>query len=648
MKAFFALVAFEIRERKAILAAAAVASLLPLLAPLLPSTGSNPAADIREAVMWVVLGGLAPLFALLLGISFIGRDLAEGRMGFFYAQPLSGPTIWFAKLTAVVVLVWSVELIIMLPTVLLAPDPTRFFLGPEAVDPFMPKWLAPMVFWVASVAVVLLAHAIGVVWRARSAWLVIDLIAVLIVAGAGWLALSPFLPIVAPEVAATGLFILTAAGLGGLVAGGAVQLSKGRVDLRRCHRALSATLWTVLGAGSIAVLGWSVWIRSATVEDLRTAFGILVGSGDWIAVEGVSDGRMDFHPRFLLNVKDGRSLAIGAAVNWRGLDLVLSADGARAVWAEYSAIDRWPLMTADLGASDPVSAFTGVELGMDWEDFAVSPDGARVAILEDRTVAVYRIDPPEQVMAAHIDGEFDPFQLRFDDSNSVRVLASASWKGSAEDHRWRLFFLDIEARRLVESAAFDTPWRWGSRTVEGRYGDNLDRIERNDGRHFVIRNPESGEVAADLGLAFHWFGLWIRRDGRIVVVRDRDDDHHIGVYSPGGSLIDRIELPAADEIHHGGEVEPDRFLVGLVTWEGELPHRTSRLETCLVDLTTGRAETILAGYAPVLGRWGWWGGFPGAWDPGAVAGRLVHGEDGSLRLWDPETNKLRQLIPAPD
>ena len=40
MKAFFALVAFEIRERKAILAAAAVASLLPLLAPL-----PSPCAD---------------------------------------------------------------------------------------------------------------------------------------------------------------------------------------------------------------------------------------------------------------------------------------------------------------------------------------------------------------------------------------------------------------------------------------------------------------------------------------------------------------------------------------------------------------------------------------------------------------------------
>ncbi|MEE4272755.1 MAG: hypothetical protein V2I67_13865, partial [Thermoanaerobaculales bacterium] len=102
MKAFIALVWFEIRERKALLAAAAVASLLPLLAPLLPGTGNNPAADVREAVMWVMVICLVPLFALLLGVSFIGRDLSEGRLGFYYAQPLSGPTIWFGKLAAVV------------------------------------------------------------------------------------------------------------------------------------------------------------------------------------------------------------------------------------------------------------------------------------------------------------------------------------------------------------------------------------------------------------------------------------------------------------------------------------------------------------------------------------------------------------------
>ena len=648
MKAYLALVAREIHERRALLAAAAVAALLPLLAPLLPSTGSNPAEDIREAVMWVVLGGLVPLFALLLGVSFIGRDLAEGRMGFYYAQPLSGPTIWFGKLTAVVLLIWSVELIIMLPTVLLAADPRHFFAGPEVVDLLMPKWTAPLVFWIASVAVVLLAHAIGVVWRARSAWLVVDLIAALMVAGVGWLALSPFLPMVATTVASTGLLVLLAAALAGLIAGGAVQVSKGRVDLRRCHRMLSATLWTVLGVSSILVLGWSAWIRSATIEDLRSLSRISVGTGDWVAVSGFSNGRMDFRPQFLLNVTDGRSLAIGAAVAWNWHELEISADGGRVVWAAPSGIDEWPLMTAELGAHDPVPTFTGVTLGSDWGDFAVSPDGKRVAVMGESMVAVYRIDPPEQLMAANIDGEFHPVGLRFDDTDTVRVLASIPWKASNVDERWRLVFLDVKARDIVESPVFDTPWRWGSRSPDGSYPDNLALIERDDRKRLVIMNPDSGEVAADLGLAPAWSGLWIRPDGRIVMVRDRDGDHHIDVFTADGSLIHRIDLPEAEEIRRGGEVAPDRCLFGLVTWEGEIPHRTSRLETCLVDLTTGNSETILQGYAPALGRWAWWGSVPGALEPGSVAGRLVVGEDGSLRLLDLETNQLLQIIPVPD
>jgi len=71
MKPFLALFWHEIHERRALLAAAAVASLLPILAPLLPATGSNPASDIREAVMWIMVFCLVPLFSLLLGVSFI-------------------------------------------------------------------------------------------------------------------------------------------------------------------------------------------------------------------------------------------------------------------------------------------------------------------------------------------------------------------------------------------------------------------------------------------------------------------------------------------------------------------------------------------------------------------------------------------------
>ena len=54
------------------------------------------------------------------GVGFIGRDLVEGRLGFYFAQPLSGPTICFGKLAAVLLLVSMVQAIIMLSTLVLA------------------------------------------------------------------------------------------------------------------------------------------------------------------------------------------------------------------------------------------------------------------------------------------------------------------------------------------------------------------------------------------------------------------------------------------------------------------------------------------------------------------------------------------------
>jgi hypothetical protein len=645
MRAFTALVMREISERRALLAAAAVASLLPILAPLLPATGSNPASDIREAVMWIMVGCLVPLFALLLGVSFIGRDLAEGRLGFYFAQPLSGPTIWFGKLTAVVLLVWATNVLIMLPTVLLSPDPLHFLVATDVFDPFMLKWVSASILWVGSVAVVLLAHTIGIVWRARSAWLVADLIALLMVVGVGWLAVSPFLPIVAPSVGIGGVIWIVTWTLVGLMVGGAVQVSIGRVDLRRCHYALSATLWTVLVISTATVFGWSLWIRSATLKDLDGVFQLSVGSGEWIAAAGVSDGRFDYYPRFLCNIIDGRSLSIGPATIWQGPELEFSADGSRAVWSEFSSIDHWPLMYADLDVSNPKPVFSGVVLGNHWDDFSVSPDGKRFATLEDSMVAVYQIDNQEQLMAVHIDEEFNPFQLRFDDSNFLRILASSSWRDPAADRRWHLFHVDIAARSLVEGAELDTPWRWWNRSNEGRADHHLTQIKRDGDYHLVILSPETGETVTDLGPGTYWSDVRVMSDGRTVVIRNRNNDHHLEVYSAEGSMIRRIQLPDADEIYDGGEVLPDRLLIGLRTWEGEIPDRSRTLRTSLVDLKSGGAEAILKGRAPVLGTWGAWGS-RGSWAVGSVAGRLLQGEDGSLHLWDPETGELEQIIPV--
>ena len=102
----------------------------------------------------------------------------------------------------------------------------------------------------------------------------------------------------------------------------------------------------ILGLSTFVGFAWSHWIRSATIDDLRSFNRLAVGSGEWIAVEGFSDWRMDYLPKFLLNVNDGQSLSIGPALTWNWDELEFSADGSRAVWVTFSTIDQWPLMYA--------------------------------------------------------------------------------------------------------------------------------------------------------------------------------------------------------------------------------------------------------------------------------------------------------------
>ena len=495
MKAFVALVWFEIRERRALLVAAAVASLMPVLAPLLPSTGSNPAEDIREAVLWVIAGGLVPIFALLLGAGFIGRDLTEGRLGFYYSQPVSGPTIWFGRLAGVMLLLWAVELIIVLPTVVLSSDPLRFFLLGNALDSFVPGWLMPVVHLVSALTAVLAAHAIGIVWRARSAWLVVDTIALLVLAAIVWTAVSWFLPMVAADiVVGTGYWVIAWV-IVGLIVAGATQVTVGRVDPLRCHRFLSLSLWSILLVSAGALLAWSVWVRSADVEDLDSFHVAAVGSGDWVAVTGTSPARFDYVSRFLYNVSDGRSLPIGPQYNWRGPEVYFSADGSTVVWLKADSMSSWTLLSADLTAEQPEPVASAVEFGTDWESIAVSPSGSRFAVLEDRTVAVYRSGgPAEQLAAFHIAEPLIPFRVVFDDEETVRVFASVREGGPDADTRWWLLWFDIGAKELLEKVEVDSSRWWRSRSRDGRSGFPLAQISRGDNDSIAICDSETGEV----------------------------------------------------------------------------------------------------------------------------------------------------------
>ncbi len=651
MRGFTALVWREISERRALLAAAAVASLLPVLAPLLPSTGSNPASDIRETVMWVMVALLVPLFALLLGVSFIGRDLSEGRLGFYFAQPLSGPTIWFGKLTAVVLLVWGAQVLMMLPTVLLSPDTAHLFVPTELSAVLIryshPWWYIVLPLWLGPLAIVLLGHAVSVVWRGRSVWLVLDLIALVAVAGGAWMALRPFVFRVAPDVALAGFLWLVAWVYLGLITAGAVQFAVGRVDLRRAHRSLSAALWGVLAVAVGSLLGWSTWVRSATPEDLHRVDKVSVASGDWIAVSGLSDGRLDYHPRFILNVNDGRWVRIDSSYHGYSY-LWFSGNGRHVFWAKSVWPGERDLMYLNLENKELNARRLGFAQDEDGQDLAVSYEGDRIAILGERTTAVYDVETGGQLAAVVINGEFEPSSCWFEGPGTVVIAASTpyNWEQGEIAQRSTTYRFDVASKTLTRGED-GTGSRW--RTAETSIAQNrgrLERVESDAGDTLVLVDAESGEVISDLGKTQYQWQVRSSGDGRFLVLRQLGDESFLDYFDVGGVRLHRVEFGRDSVAQFAGEVAPGRLMLSVGAWRSDV-YKFEGARTSIVNTGTGLVETTIDGFFPLQAeRWRVIEtGGAGAWYIGSVSSRLLQGEDGSLHLLDPETEKLKQLIP---
>jgi len=643
MRAFVALVIREIDERKALLAAAAVASLLPVLAPLLPSTGPNPAADIREAVLWFVVLTLVPLFALLLGATFVGRDLSEARLGFYFSQPLSGLTIWFGKLAAMMFLIWATELIIMLPTMVMAPDPFRFLAPDDPLGPYDPLWYAWLPLWLGPLVVLLLSHAVGVAWRARSAWVVVDFIAFLAVCGGAWIGLGSFLFFFTPGVVKIGFFWLVGWLFVGLLAGGAAQIASGRVDVRRGHRAMSLTVWSILLVAVLCIWSWTWWIRAAAPIDLDEARQVALGSAEWIGVRGPSTGRADFQPRFVMNTADGRWFRAHSSDLWDMQDLVFSRDGSRVVWLAPANFGSSTLMVADLDTENPEGRDSGLVFETYARDPTLSTDGERLAVIQGSTVMVFDIEPVTQLAAAQIDGDFSPQFVAFEDDDRVRIESIDTSNKHSAENLFQTRFLDVEEKRLSDGDEPRIHFRRMSVSHEG--GSSLISTYdlSKDEQRLILVDEDTGEQVAELGKMTSWSNIRVIGN-RLLVFRQNDSGGHVEIFDGAGVLIHRVDFGDVGAIFDGGEITEDRIVVGLWSW-GSDERPSPSLESVIINVADGVSESTLDGYAPMMGLWAT-GTSAGAWDTGALASRILKGEDHTLHLWDPATGVLKQIIPV--
>jgi hypothetical protein len=412
----------ELAEKRFTFVAAAAFALLAAIMPLMPGVRGGGADAVVLAAM-ILATAFALGLATILGATIVGRDIAAGRMSFYFARPVGGAAIWFGKLAASVVLVVVSFLIAIAPAFIAGPMVQRA-LWKESV------WQLAAEVAVAALVLFFGAHAIGTMLRSRSAILAADFAAAVLVAMLGWtiartLIVGQAMTAVAVLGAFYGVALLVAA-----IGAGAWQLVDGRTDRRRSHRAFSTFFWSALGVALVLAAAFLAWILSAGVDDLRGRMAVLQAPrGDAAIITGDAPHRFDYRPMFLS----------GMRINGT-------------VWARFSADGRRALLLQTTTPMSQVTELVVRDAANGWRAtptrivlphwvgrLTTTDDLARLAIGDFRTVTIYDVASSRSLGSFRLD--MLPHAMFFVTPDVLRVYA-------ADGHSIESLEYDVAARAL--------------------------------------------------------------------------------------------------------------------------------------------------------------------------------------------------------
>ena len=640
MRRFAAVALREVAERRSVLVAAAAAAVLPFLVPLLPSVPGSDASTARAVTALVLACTFGVGGALLVGASVVGRELAERRLSFHFARPLSVPVVWGGKLLGGLALVLLAELVIYVPASLAS---GRF---PGLVD----RWDAPAMaaLLLLAVPLFLLAWVASVALRSRSPWLVVDFVLLAGLAAVVFLlvrTLAQFQAVPGPEA------ILTMAGvlLGALFVATFVQVAAGRTDARRGHGAQSLALWGVLLAGLAAGAVWVERVVDPGVARLQGAVAEAAGpGGSWVVVEGGTPASSWGSARYLLDLASGRSVHLRP-----GWATTVSADGTRA--AHVTPVkprgEEVELEAIDLREGGSVS-FPLPE----WPDgIDLTPDGRRLAVVAGGLCRVVELPSLRLLASARIPSESWAHVPRFVTPDLVRVFPgrlrrTKDDEGSRIVGEPELFDLDVPRRAVAVRARYELPTRPaevaaprgsttrrfyffepspdGSRVLLTAFGAvrGVRLLEAGTGRALAALDGPAGPG--------HPRGTFLA-DGRVVLAEPGPGGFRLDLLSPDGARLAAIPLPGGSHgIRFGSEPAPGRIHVSLAKDENRMTWAWH-----LVDLAAGTATPI----EDVPPQRTWWSGALSYPAPGAPVTRLANDADGRLVLLDAATGERRAL-----
>jgi hypothetical protein len=327
--------------------------------------------------------------ALLMGGSVISRDLADGRLAFYFSRPVPWWSIAGGKLAAALLMAIVAPIAAVLPAVLFDWNPAKDAegLGQLLTGGSLALMLALLL------ALVCFGHVAGVVYRARSTWAAADFVLFgLCVWGGVWLfyAFKRLGLVLGPPPASVWVLLPVFLEVAAVpVTAAAVHVAVGRSDMQRGHRALSLTFWAGVLVW-LAVLG-GLLLRERAVTPAALAMRGLSGASPDGRLVGISGSTGHGGAAFAYDTASGRSLRLAG---WP----VFAADGRHVAWMEEAPFWRKDRPTEiqlarldDAGfAVEPVELATRLPqegiLGL-----ALSPQADRVAIVQSETLSVHEI-----------------------------------------------------------------------------------------------------------------------------------------------------------------------------------------------------------------------------------------------------------------
>ncbi len=616
MSGFVAILRREILERRRVLAAAAVASLVPLVIPVARGLSGTDAAEARSWTALLIAAAFAVGLTIALGASMLVPRIASRRIGFDLSRSVSAVAIWSAALAAAVALATATAAIVWAPTWLAGAKPvlTELFPGPVLTR------LWPILVLVALFPLFGLVHFLTLAFRSRSALLALDAA----LAAAAWLGLSAALSRL-PAFMAPFPFLIAALGFAlvaatALVVAGYESLARGRTDIRAAHRAASLWLWIAVGAAVVLANAYSSWVLAAKPADLlaRELWVRPADTGPWIEVSGRARGA---DARFLYDTGTGR-FARAKTVDWCGP--ALSRDGNRAAWIEGR--DRggpFPIWTWRLDAVSARPAPTKLLLRGYPSLLELSANGSLLATWELGVFSVHDLAKERTLVSARVPiGEREEVRGLFVGADAFRLYRVG-------DRAIEILQLDLGSRALKRLGKIEGSG--GRYFVTDERGARLLTLDGPDHRVRLF-DGTTGALLATLAqepVDSRWPALL--PDGRIVLSERSSTKRRLRVFGPDGLETASVPLPPTAHVALGGEAAPGRLCIGIAD-------ENFHYATWLVDLENGSLSNVADGLQPVRA----FGTAPGL---GSDATKLFYGPDQrSLVRFDPLTGERRVLL----